>query len=638
VPINLPPIPTLRPARTSGPPVGALLPEGLEARLLHWESPADDPRLPAELLASAWRDFGRDSRTGYSDAKQTLQAALVKNPRDTEALGLWLSVQALARGTQLSNAELGALVRMGQTALERLNRHPALLAGTAQMLLARGQRSDLAQARTLAQEAVDVPWPRPASGGRKPPPKPPEDPPPAWAAPVRVTLADAYAGASAGLALSTLQDAEQRDPALRRIWNVRAVAHASAGNFRAAVADLQARLKLDPEHPVTLAALARLWTEVGETAQARRIYERLQADRLAQDGPAVVDMAELRATAEKNLPEAVKLLGTALTRGRLSGEELGDAQTALARLARAGGDLGTAASAASAAVRISPENPQAHLQALLVDLDRAAPAAAAAHLPTVLAGLEDPGLAALVEGRVRAAEGRWQLAGEAFERAVEADPRRTDARLWAGAAWATAGDRNRALRSVAPALEGDPFRSGPGVPPLWPGDGLKGAADRLAVLSKEDRDALPLLAEAVLRFHQGDSSAADQGLDRILKSGGRQPLALAWKSVVTGVRGDSAAALTFAQQAVAQGRSSGFAQFALGSALLASGDLEGARKALREAQTLSPTLLATQVRLAEVEARTGAVASARERLQRVIVLDPEYASARRALYLLPPEG
>jgi hypothetical protein len=86
------------------------------------------------------------------------------------------------------------------------------------------------------------------------------------------------------------------------------------------------------------------------------------------------------------------------------------------------------------------------------------------------------------------------------------------------------------------------------------------------------------------------------------------------------------------------GRTSGFAQYALGRALEATATAGGAERALREACTLSPGLLAAQAPLAELEARSGAIVSARERLQRVIVLDPEYASAWRALYLLPPEG
>src|SRR4029079_346828 len=128
-------------------------------------------------------------------------------------------------------------------------------------------------------------------------------------------------------------------------------------------------------------------------------------------------------------------------------------------------------------------------------------------------------------------------------------------------------------------------------------------------------------------------------VDRILKTGATQAVVLGWKSILLGARGDSAGALARAQEAVASGgRTSGFAQYALGAALLATGDTEGAQRALREAQSLSPALLAAQVRLAELEARSGAIVSARERLQRVIVLDPEYASAWRSLYLLPPEG
>ena len=127
-------------------------------------------------------------------------------------------------------------------------------------------------------------------------------------------------------------------------------------------------------------------------------------------------------------------------------------------------------------------------------------------------------------------------------------------------------------------------------------------------------------------------------VERVLKAGGNQPLALGWKSLLLGVRGDSAGALAAAREAVAQGRANGFAQFALGSALLSSGDLEAARKAFREAHTLVPGLLVDEVRVAEIDARTGGIPAARERLQRVIALDPEYASARRALYLLPPEG
>ena len=551
-------------------------------------------------------------------------------------------MEAIARGraSQLPASELEGLIRLGESALERLGRQPGLQVGLASLLLARGTPQDVARARILGQSAVDASRPPPpAVPGTGSPAEAIAAPSPIWGTQARLVLAEAYAGSSAALALSLLQEAQDRDPAQRRVFNVRAAAHEAGGSPRGASADLQARLAVDPDDPRTARALARLFGQVGETAQARKLYERLQANPATQDGPSVVEMAALRAGAERAPAEAVKLLVHALQRGKLNGADLLRAQIGLARVARAAGDLTTAAQAVTAALALSPDDVQAHLQGLLVDLDRGAAEQAAGHLSPVIDRLGDPGLAALLEGKVRAAQQRWQAAAEAFDRAASADGRRTDGRLWAGAAWAMIGSRERALGSVSPALHADPSRDGPGVPPLLPGDGLKGAAERLVLLSKDDRDGQPLLAEAVLRVHQGDAAAAEALIDRILKTGATQALVLGWKSILLGARGDTAGALARAQEAVASGgRTSGFAQYALGSALAATGDVEGAQRALREAQTLSPALLGAQVRLAELEARSGAIVSARERLQRVIVLDPEYASAWRALYLLPPEG
>jgi cellulose synthase operon protein C len=621
------------------PPAEVRLPDGLEARLATWKPPAE-PRPVADLVASAQADLAKDTEASDVAAEATLQTALVQEPRNTDALGLWMEAIARGRGNQLPASELDALVRLGESALERFGRQPSLQVGLANLLLARGTPQDIVRTRILGQSAVDASrLPPPTVPGARSPAEAIGAPSPIWGTRARLVLAEAFTAASAGLALSLLQEVQDRDPTQRRVFNVRAAAHEAGGSPRAASADLQARLAVDPDEPRTARALARLFGQVGETAQARKLYERMQANPATQDGPAVVEMAALRAGAERAPAEAVKLVTHALQHGRLTGTERLRAQLCLARVARAAGDLSTASQAVAAALALSPDDVQVHVQSVLVELDRSAPDQAAAHLSAVVDRLGDPALAALLEGKVRAAQQRWQAAAEAFDRAAAADARRTDARLWAGAAWAMTGSREQSMQSVTPALQADPFRDGPGVPPLWPGDGLKGAAERLVLLSKDDRDGQPLLAEAVLRVHQGDAPGAEALVDRILKTGATQAVVLGWKSILLGARGDSAAALARAQEAVASGgRTSGFAQYALGSALVATGDAEGAQRALREAQTLSPGLLAAQVRLAELEARSGAIVSARERLQRVIVLDPEYASAWRALYLLPPEG
>jgi len=622
------------------PPVLAKLPDGLEARLASWKAQPEPPAM-GELLGTAVVGLAKDTEASDLSAEKTLETALVQDPRNADALGLWMEAVARGRGNQLPAGELDSLVTLGESALERLGRQPGLQVGLAKVLLVRGGATDIERARALAQNVIDATRPPPPPGpDARPAPAPPEPGlSPVWGTRARLVLAEAYASSSAALALSLLQEVEKRDAAQRRVFNVRAAAHEAVGSPRAAVADLQARLAVDVDEPRTTRALARLWSQVGETAQARRLYERLQANPATQDGPAVVEMASLRAGAERAPAEAVKLLARAVQHGKLAGTELVRAQVALARVARAAGDLPVATQAVAAALSLSPDDVQAHVQALLVELDRGSAEQAAAHLPAVMDRLGDAGLAALLEGKVRAAQQRWQAAAEAFDRATAADSRRTDAQLWAGAAWAMTGSREHALQSAEPALQADPSRDGPGIPPLWSGDGLKGAAERLVLLSKDDRDAQPLLAEAVLRVHQGDAAGAEALIDRVLKAGGSQAIVLGWKSVLLGARGDTAGALVRAQEAVhAGGRTSGFAQYALGSALLATGDVEGAQRALHSAQTLSPGLLGAQVLLAEAESKAGAIVSARERLQRVIVLDPEYASARRALYLLPPEG
>ena len=472
------------------PPAEVRLPDGLEARLATWKAPAE-PRPVADLVASAQADLAKDTEASDVAAEATLQTALVQEPRNTEALGLWMEAIARGRGNQLPASELDALVRLGESALERFGRQPSLQVGLANLLLARGTPQDIVRTRILGQSAVDASrLPPPTVPGARSPAEAIGAPSPIWGTRARLVLAEAFTAASAGLALSLLQEVQDRDPTQRRVFNVRAAAHEAGGSPRAASADLQARLAVDPDEPRTARALARLFGQVGETAQARKLYERMQANPATQDGPAVVEMAALRAGAERAPAEAVKLVTHALQHGRLTGTERLRAQLCLARVARAAGDLSTASQAVAAALALSPDDVQVHVQSVLVELDRSAPDQAAAHLSAVVDRLGDPALAALLEGKVRAAQQRWQAAAEAFDRAAAADARRTDARLWAGAAWAMTGSREQSMQSVTPALQADPFRDGPGVPPLWPGDGLKGAAERLVLLSK-DRSRRP---------------------------------------------------------------------------------------------------------------------------------------------------
>ena len=68
--------------------------------------------------------------------------------------------------------------------------------------------------------------------------------------------------------------------------------------------------------------------------------------------------------------------------------------------------------------------------------------------------------------------------------------------------------------------------------------------------------------------------------------------------------------------------------------LARTGELGRAQRELREAEVLAPTVLATQVALADLEARGNNRAAARDRLIHVLRADPSYFEAKRALYAL----
>lgn len=613
------PTPAPRPVRRIDPL--APLPTGLAERLATWRTAADNAAQPTALvLVEAQREIALDQPAAYASAARRLERALVDAPRDPELLGAWLTATALGRGATMDAAEYASLVQLAESAATASQRAPAVLLGLAELVLAGPGPGVDERARSLAQEALG------------------SDPNSAQA---HLVLARTYVRTSAELALGELQKAELADPSQRRIPLVRAEAYATSGEPRGALAALQARLALEPNHAASLFATGRLLVEVGESDQARRLFERLQSDPRTEDGPALFELALLDSL-QGRPREAVQLLRAALKRGRLTPQGRLRSNVLMAAAERAAGEPAAAAAAARAALALQPNDAGAHLQLLLLALDRGDGAAADGQLPYVVGKLGDPGLEGMLEGWVRMAQKQPALAAEVFARTALADPRRTDAFLWGAAAQAKASNRAAALPLLAAAEEADPTRAGPFSPlselSVRPEEYLRGAEAPLTQLSHGASDARPLVGEAVLRFHRRDFAGAEAALSRALKLDAAQPQALAWRALLLLERGDIKEAAVQAHLAQQTGRSLPVVAYAAGVVALASGDLDAARKSLREVSQMAPTQLAAQVRLAEAEARGGAVAAARERLRKVVQIDPSYASAKRALYLLPKES
>ncbi|MGO9828511.1 MAG: zinc-ribbon domain-containing protein [Myxococcaceae bacterium] len=598
------------------------LPTGLAERLASWSAKSAGPAPGAkQTLVEAERELALDQPAAYAAAEARLQKALVGAPRDPELLGAWLTAVALGRGSALDAAELGQLVQLGESAAGTSRRAPAVLVGLAELLLVSPDAAAELRARALAQEALGADGTGPVGA--------------------HLVVARTYVRTSADLALGELQKAEQADPSQRRIPLLRAEAFAANGQPREALGALQARLALEPDHAASLFGTGRLLVEVGEPEQARRLFERLQVDPRTEDGPALLALAALDSL-QGRPREAVQLLRGALKRDHLTPAARVRTNALLAAAARAAGDAETAASAARTALALEGGDAGAHLQLLLLALDRGDGAAAAEHQRAVEGKLGDAGLEALLEGRVRMAQGQPAAAAEAFARAAQTDARRTDALLWGAAAQAAVPSRGPALALLTAAEQADPTRAGPFSPlselSLRPEESLRAAEAPLEQLAQGASDANPLVGLAVLRFHRRDWAGAEAALARALKVDAAFPQALAWRALVLLERGDGKGAGVAASLAQQRGRALPMVQYAAGAAALAVGDLDGARRWLREVTQSAPGLLAAQVKLAEAETRAGAPSVARERLRKVVHLDPSYASAKRALYLLPKEN
>jgi predicted Zn finger-like uncharacterized protein len=616
---GVPSRPVAPPARRVNPL--ASLPTGLSDRLASWRAADSGPRSGVKAtLVEAEREIALDQPAAYASAARRLQRSLVDAPRDPELLGAWLTAVALGRGAGMDPAEYRSLVQLGESAADTSGRSPPVLLGLAELLLASKDPGSETRARALAQEGLAAD-PTSVQG--------------------RLVLARTYVRTSADLALGELQKAEQADPSQRRIPLLRAEAQEAAGEPRQALAALQARLALEPDHAEALFATGRLLVEVGEPDQARRLFERLQSDPRTEDGPALLALAGLDSL-QGRPPDAVQLLRSALNRDRLTPQARVRTNVLLAVATRASGDARASATAARAALALEPADAGAHLALLLLALDKGDGAGADEHLPFILAKLGDKGLEGMVEGWVRMAQRLPVVAAQVFARTAQADPRRTDALLWAAAAQAAASNRADALAMLAAAEEADPTRVAPFGPlsdlSVRPEESLRRVEGPLARLAKGPADPQPLVGQAVLRFHRRDFAGAEAALIRALKLDAAQPQALAWRVLVLLERGDIKGAAAEALLAQQSGRSLPIVQYAAGVAALAAGDLDAARRSLREAAQLSPSLLAAQVKLAEAEARAGAVSAARERLRKVVQIDPSYASAKRALYLLPKES
>ena len=572
---------------------------------------------PLQYLKEGDLELAKDTASGYAAAEKSFQKAFVLQADGNRTLAGYLLAVAWGRGKSVDAKKLDELVDLAEAAELQWGRSARILLAHASLaLLGPPLPKNAERARSFAQESLGL-----AGGADK--------------ALAHLVLSSAFLSSSAELAIQNADLALKIDPTLRRAYFQRAAARQSLGDYRSAIADLRARLSIEPgEESEAKDCLARIYQEVGEWPLADALY------RPGAELPALMARAVIQYQSAGRPQAAAQALAEGI---RQHGQDaapnvLVDAWVHLAAAERLSGRAEEALRAANQALAISPSDAAAHLQLFLLALGTGSADAAQQHWKAFQGRIGDPALEKLLEGRLSMVAHREAEAMRSFAEAAQLDARRLDALLLAGAAAASAGRRDDALRYLVPAGQMDPTRTGPTLTGtrfyVAAEENLAGAEGRVIRLAKGSTDVTPRLYEALIRFHQRNLRAADKLLQQVVGFDTGNALAHALRALIALDLGSLPRARTAAEQAAAVGRGIAIAHYAHGRVLARSRKAEDARAELHQAEVLAPGLLAAQVELAQLEAKKASAETARIRLLHVLRVDPSYLPAKRALYLL----
>ncbi|HYO59215.1 tetratricopeptide repeat protein, partial [Archangium sp.] len=612
----------------SNQPAAATLPPALEAVLPRWRLMFVDANSgdSKQLLEQGQSLLAKDHRLAYSRAVESFQRALLLDPKSDTAIGGYVQALALGLGSRMDDPTFQEARSLIEVAEGRSRRGADLLVAHANLLLTRsGESENVQQAQRLAEEVLANP--KAGTAAQK--------------AEAHLVLGRVFLTSSQELANQHLESALAIASDLQRVHYYRALADETAGDYSRAIERLRKRLEQDPDHWETRSTLARIFMEVGEVDQARQLYEsRLTSS--PGDFQALLAIAVMRYQMENGLSGGLGALrGLLRNRDKYDEREVADLLLHLSAAERSANNLEAAAKAARESLQLVKRNPAAHLQLFLVSVARKDATAAAEHLASLKGHLDSPVVEKMLEGRLRLLERKPAEAMALFLEASQLDPRHVDALLLAGVAAAQDGRRDESFRVLAQAIQSDPLRLAPRPVVTFfymrPGELLDGLEGSIVAIARGGDDILANLYEGVLRFHQGEAAAAEKQLKKVNDIDANNASASAYRAFIAMGRKDMKSAKGHAARAVVGGRQVAIAHLAQGLVLAESKEMELAKRSLREAVMLAPKLYSAQVKLAELEAPFSRD-SVRERLVKLLGLDPSFLPAKRVLYSLDKRG
>ncbi|MBL8918431.1 MAG: zinc-ribbon domain-containing protein [Myxococcaceae bacterium] len=557
--------------------------------------------------------LARDTTAGYREAEEEFEKALVLDSSSDRAIAGWVLAVAFGRGGNVDELTSKAADSM-LTAAEQRSGAPMLYVAHAHLDIARGVNvNDVQHRAEIGKNSKD-----------------PRD-----KALAMLALGQAQLLKNAQVAEQSFKEALALDPKLKRAYLFQANLAMSIGKYREASDALEKRLSLDPDQWEASETLARLDVEVGELTKARKVLEDAKAAAPKNVRPRIL-LGMLAYQHQADLAQATELLAGVVADPDVNKKDQADALTHLAIVQRLQGDLDKAKDTLDQALEAQPDLLSARVQQVLVLTDKGVASQARLTMDSLKGKL--PGaLETALEGRLLVLENRLPEAISSLVALADKDPSQTGALLLAGAAAAKSRKDGKAWElCLKRGLRSDPL-SNPlqGLSHLYvrQADLLKPAVGAWANLaSGGDEDPNPFLCEGLVAWFSEDLPGADKSFARVTSIDPRSADGFGMRSFVALKRKDLGTAVTQGGKAVGANKTHGLARAALAAALMAANKVDAAKIEAVEANKLAPTLLMPRVVMGDAEARQKNPEQARRLLTGVLLADPAYREAKRALF------
>lgn len=563
----------------------------------------------ADQMNTAKARHLEDTETGYRQAHEAYQRALVLDEDNAGAIAGYYENLAIWRGPLLSEAELDVGDGAVRYAIAASPKDAAPHRAKAALAWVRG---DLNACRAAAEKALEIDAHDPRA---------------------RLLLAGSYLEGNAPLAVRDLELVAGKAPELRRTDRVLARALANAGRYASATKLIDQRMAADPGNGAVRKVRGDLSRDLGEFEQAKQHYRAAIAAPGDQAG-ARLALGELLIELGENAT-ATEIYRPVVEDQRLPPRYRAQALAALSRAEIALGRNKRATDYARAALLLDPREPVAFLSLSEVALIAGTASVAEAMAKKVLEVRSGEPAALVALARAALLQRKTEQAIKYAEEAAQNDPR--DPRLHAilGAMYLAAGGGSQAFTVMKRAADLDPSerdsRQRKGLTAIPP-RALKEAILRYREASKEMRDrSVAHSSIAIILYQSGDTPGAREALETALEVDEANGAALLYSAQLALERGAGKQAQELAQKLLRADRALPVGLLTLGRALAVQSEHKDAAEAFSTALRANPGLVAADVERAEVLLKQGRRDEAISILSEAYRVNPHLLRTRRLL-------